>query len=195
MGSCKRNRSRDQVGVSLAQDVWMIVLCRLMRASPDPLAVVTARECASSRVHVGLSASVRLDVVACVLGVSGHSHWGWGDRLSTPQVQRLLLHEPWLLRRKRDCTPALFLTLGVYIGNVAVYFGGGRIGTSPFLLTLTRSSPEEEGQALLLTMPASTFPPETYAVVFFVWGVNSHMHLQFLAPAELFFKQLNGCSF
>ena len=38
---------------------------------------------------------------------------GWGDRLSTPQVQRLLLHIPWLLRRKRDCTPALFLTISV----------------------------------------------------------------------------------
>ena len=34
---------------------------------------------------------------------------GWGERLSTPQVQRLLLHGPWLHRRKRDCT-ALFLT-------------------------------------------------------------------------------------
>ena len=33
--------------------------------------------------------------------------------LHTPQVQRVLLHEPWLLRRKRDCTPALFLTSSV----------------------------------------------------------------------------------
>ena len=35
--------------------------------------------------------------------------------------------------------------LGVYINIVAVFFGGGRIRTSPFLLTLSRSSPEEEG--------------------------------------------------
>ena len=38
---------------------------------------------------------------------------GVGERLSTPQVQRLHLLVPWLLRRKRDCTPALFLTSSV----------------------------------------------------------------------------------
>ena len=31
--------------------------------------------------------------------------WGWRDRLSTPQVQRLPLRRPRLPRRKRDCTP------------------------------------------------------------------------------------------
>ena len=39
--------------------------------------------------------------------------WGWRDRLSTPQVQRLPLRRPRLPRRKRDCTPALFLTTSV----------------------------------------------------------------------------------
>ena len=34
------------------------------------------------------------------------THLGWGDRLSTPHVHRLLLLEPWLLRRKRDCPPS-----------------------------------------------------------------------------------------
>ena len=37
--------------------------------------------------------------------LSCHSHWRWRDRLSTSQVRRLLLPEPRLLRRKRDCTP------------------------------------------------------------------------------------------
>ena len=67
---------------------------------------------------------------------------------SPPRLQRL----PRLHRRKRDCTPTLFLTSSVCSSTVAVFFGGGRIGTSPFLLTMSRSSPEEEGQALLLLM-------------------------------------------
>ena len=45
---------------------------------------------------------------------------GWGDRLSTPHVQRLLLHEPWLLRRKRDCTPDLFLTSSVCASTMSL---------------------------------------------------------------------------
>ena len=85
------------------------------------------------------------------------THLGWGDRLSTPQDQRLLLHEPWLLRRKEGLParplPHIF---GVHFLCVAAFFGGGRIGTSPFLLTMLRSSPEEEGQAQLLTNPART---------------------------------------
>ena len=44
-------------------------------------------------------------------------------------------------------------------------FGGGRIGTFSFLLTLTRSSSEEEGQALLLTMPMSTSEEEGQALL------------------------------
>ena len=45
-----------------------------------------------------------------------------------------------------------------------------------------------------------TLPPEIEAVVFFILGrggggVNFLMQLQFLAPVELFFKQLNGYSF
>ena len=55
-----------------------------------------------------------MHLVLCLVCVCWlYVHLGWGDRLSTPQVQRLLLHEPWLLRRKRDCTPALFLTSSV----------------------------------------------------------------------------------
>ena len=81
--------------------------------------------------------------------------------LGTLQVQRLLLHVPWLHRRKRDCTPALFLD--VFINIVAVFFGGGRIGTSPFLLTMSRRSPEEEGLALLLILPVCTSEGEGQA--------------------------------
>ena len=39
-----------------------------------------------------------------------HSHWGWGERLSTIQVQRLRQRRPRVLWRKGDCTPAVFLT-------------------------------------------------------------------------------------
>ena len=53
--------------------------------------------------------------------------------------------------------------LGVYINIVAVFFGGGRIGTSPFLLTMSRSSPEEEGLALLLILPVCTSEGEGQA--------------------------------
>ena len=42
-------------------------------------------------------------------------------------------------------------------------FGGGRIGTSPFLLTTPVGTSEEEGQALLLTTSASTSEEEGQA--------------------------------
>ena len=42
-------------------------------------------------------------------------------------------------------------------------FGGGRIGTSPFLLTLPVGSSEEEGQALFFTTSASTLEEEGQA--------------------------------
>ena len=70
--------------------------------------------------------------------------------LHPPQVQRLLLRWPRLLRRKRDCTPALFLTSsattsamslctseeeGLHTGlpphNVGVFLGGRGIGPLP----------------------------------------------------------------
>ena len=73
-----------------------------------------------------------------------------GNRLSTPQVQRLLLHVPWLLRWKRDCTPALFFTPSVSGSTLSPcsseeeglahslpphngeeFSGGGGIGLSP----------------------------------------------------------------
>ena len=43
-------------------------------------------------------------MIGCVL------YWGWGDRLSTCQVPWLRQQQPRVLRRKRDCTLALFLT-------------------------------------------------------------------------------------
>ena len=55
-----------------------------------------------------------------------------------------------------------------HILEVAFYlvsgdFGGGRIGTSPFLLTMPMSTSEEEGQALFLTTSASTSEEEGQA--------------------------------
>ena len=55
-----------------------------------------------------------------------------------------------------------------HILEVAFYlvsgdFGGGRIGTSPFLLATTVGTSEEEGQALLLTTSASTSEEEGQA--------------------------------
>ena len=53
--------------------------------------------------------------------------------------------------------------LGMAFYLVSGDFGGGRIGTSPFLLTMPVSTSEEEGQALLLTMSASTSEEEGQA--------------------------------
>ena len=55
-------------------------------------------------VHLVLCLVVRLLVVRLT---------GVGRQALHPQVQRRLLHAPWLLRLKRDCTPALFLTSSV----------------------------------------------------------------------------------
>ena len=55
---------------------------------------------------------------------------GWGDRFSTPQVQRLLLHERWLLRRRKDW----HLSLPPH--NVEVYSGGGGICPPPHTVGL-----------------------------------------------------------
>ena len=44
--------------------------------------------------------------------------------------------------------------------NLSGNLGGGRIGTSPFLLTLPVCTSEEEGQALLLTLTTSTSEEE-----------------------------------
>ena len=67
-------------------------------------------------VSCGVHSSGRVWCILSCVWLSGCclcGHLGWGDRLSTPQVLRLLLHVPRLLRRKRDCTPALFLTSSV----------------------------------------------------------------------------------
>ena len=110
--------------------------------SPDFVEKLWSPQFGKGLMHLVFSPRVWLSV--CSLW----SHWEWGDRLSTSQVLRLLLHEPWLHRRKRDCTPALFLTCSVSTSatslctseeeglhtalpprNVGMYFGGG--GTSP----------------------------------------------------------------
>ena len=67
-------------------------------------------------VFCGVHSSGRVWCILSCVRLSGCclcGHLRWGDRLSTPQVLRLLLHEPRLLRRKRDCTPALFFTSSV----------------------------------------------------------------------------------
>ena len=75
---------------------------------------------------------------------------GWRDRLSTPQVQRLRQRRPWLLRRKRDCTPPSSshlprvllrrccvlrwrkdCTSGLPPHSNGEYFGGGGTGPPP----------------------------------------------------------------
>ena len=71
------------------------------------------------------------------------SDWGWGDRLSTYPSPAA-----------SSATTAGTLEEEGFFNVVSVHFGGGRIGT--FLLTVTRSSSEGEGQALLLTMSASS---------------------------------------
>ena len=80
-----------------------------------------------------------------------------------PQVWRLHQRRLRVLRRKRDCTLPLPHILEVAFYLVSVDFGGGRIGTSPFLLTLPVGTSEEEGQALLLTTSASASEEEGQA--------------------------------
>ena len=61
----------------------------------------------------GVHSSGRIWCILSCVWLSGCwlcDHLGWGDRLSTPRAHRRLLRQPRLLRRKRDCTPALFLT-------------------------------------------------------------------------------------
>ena len=105
---------------------------------------------------------------------------GWGDRLSTPQDQRLLLLEPWLLRRKRDCTPALFLASSACTSSSSLC-SSEEEGLAPLpsssqcrgVLRRTRdrsssshcrSVPRREiGQASSLTLPARTSEGEGQA--------------------------------
>ena len=84
---------------------------------------------------------------------------GWGDRLSTPK-SRLHHRRPRVLRRKRDCTHPLPHILEIAILLVSGDFGGGRIGTSPFLLTLPVCTSEGEGQAFSLTSTSTTSKEE-----------------------------------
>ena len=93
--------------------------------------------------------------VLCWLSVDGCGlFWVWGDRLSTPSPSPAASstttagtsEEEGLHARPR---PRMF-EVAFYI--VSGDFGGGRIGTVTFLLTMMRSSLEGEGQALILTM-------------------------------------------
>ena len=72
----------------------------------------------------------------------GNPTGGGEKRSPPPQVQRLLLHVPWLHRRKRDCTPALFLTssVGTSAKSLCTSEEEG-LAPSPFLLTLSRRGP------------------------------------------------------
>ena len=78
--------------------------------------------------------------------------------ISRQTLQDLVVERrPRVLRRKRDCTPASLpniLEMALYL--VSGDFGGGRIGTSPFLLATPVSTSEEEGQAFLLALSVST---------------------------------------
>ena len=82
---------------------------KLLPAHYLPTFTVLCQLCRVSHSLGGFDASGCVWLSGCWLCVP----LGWGDSLSTPQVQRLPLHEPWLLRTNRDCTPALFLTSSV----------------------------------------------------------------------------------
>ena len=67
--------------------------------------------------------------------------------------QRLPLHVQWLHRRKRDCTPALFLTSSVCTSALTLRTTEEEgLAPLPSSSQCSRSSPEEEGQALLFTV-------------------------------------------
>ena len=89
-----------------------------------------------------------------------HSHWWWGERLSTAQVQRLRPRRPRVLRRKRDCTPALFLTFSRWPSTMSPGTSEEEgLAPSPFLLTVPASTSEEEGQGFLLATSVCTSCP------------------------------------
>ena len=128
--------------------IFLGVRCSLVGHSWSPvfLSFYVTSMCMStatleSTVREGFGASVSHHMFGCTI-VSCTTHLGWGDRLSTPQVQRLLLLlVRWLHRRKRDCTPALFLTSSVCTSSLSpcseeeglapLPSGGGGIGPSP----------------------------------------------------------------
>ena len=162
-----RNRARDQVGTSVCERLFSVPLLLptafahkvddqggvstfLVLVSRQTLLCCTwACLCLKRSLCVWLASPVVVSFMATPLG--------WGERLSTPQVQRLLLHVPWLHRTKRDCTRALFLTSSVCTSTLSPCFSEEeRLAPLPFFLTMSRSFPEEEGQALLLTMSVSS---------------------------------------
>ena len=101
----------------------------------------------------------RCFVVVCSVG-GGET----GSPSTRHQVWRLRQRRPRVLRRKRGCTLALFLATSrwpFYV--VSVYFGGGRIGTFTFLLTLTWCFSEEEGQPPPHISPVCTSEEEGQA--------------------------------
>ena len=106
-------------------------------------------------------------LVACPMVVSFffcHSHWGWRDRLSTspsPAASSTTSAGTSEEEGLHTCPLPNILEMAFFL--VSGDFGGGRIGTSPFLLTMPVSTSEEEGQALLLTMSASTSQEEGQA--------------------------------
>ena len=63
----------------------------------------------------------------------GTPTWGGGEKLSTPQVRRRLQNRrPRVLRRKRDCTPALFFAYSRWPSTSSLGIsGGGRIALRP----------------------------------------------------------------
>ena len=128
-----------------------------------------------SRLTMVATRGVCSDSVAQYVSMLSHVCWclralplGVGRKVLLPplQVQRLRQRRPRVLRRKRDCRPALFLTSSATSSAMSLSSSEEEgLAPSPCLLTLTRSSPEEEGQAILLTMPASTSEEEGQALL------------------------------
>ena len=88
---------------------------------------------------------------------------GWGERLSTPKPSGFFNDGRGYFGGRGTAHYPLPHILEVAFSLISGDFGGGRIGTSPFLLTLSVSTSEEEGQALLLTTSASTSEEEGQA--------------------------------
>ena len=118
--------------------------------------------------------SLKRQLVERWLCVFWRSRWGWGGGLSIPQVPRLRPRQLRVLRRRRDWHAALLLTASAGT-SAATQCTSEEEGLAPstFLPTMSTSSSNNRGQALLLTATAGTSEEESRSLPHNVGDYNS----------------------
>ena len=126
---------------------------------------VGSEHCALSRdFRRFVSMCLSIDALLCVGCVFSKIPLGVGRQALHHPSQRLRQRRPRVLRRKRDCTPALFLTLLRWPSTSSPgTLEEDGLAPSPFLLTMLVTTSEEKGQGLLLTTSACTSEEEGQA--------------------------------